>query len=92
MGWWSSNENLGDGNSFGQSVKNALTPNDGQSYIGGNLVNSEGDAWGDGIDYRTYHGEPYDILTMAMMIRALPVALYQPQPLQPLLLSPTLPH
>ena len=56
-GWWSSNENLGDGNSFGQSVKNALTPNDGQSYIGGNLVNSEGDAWGDGIDYHTYHGD-----------------------------------
>lgn len=62
-GFWSSNENLGDGNSFGQSVKNALTPNDGQSYIGGNLVNSEGDAWGDGVDYHTYHGEPYDALT-----------------------------
>ena len=60
MGWWSENENLGDGNSFGQSVKNALTPNDGQSYIGGNLVNSEGDAWGDGVDYHTQHGEPYD--------------------------------
>jgi len=56
MGFWSSNENLGDGNSFGQSVANVLTPNDGQSYIGGNLVNSEGDAWGDGIDYSTYHG------------------------------------
>lgn len=63
MGFWSSNENLGDGNSFGQSVSNFFTPNDGQSYIGGNLVNSEGDAWGDGVDYHTQHGEPYDALT-----------------------------
>jgi len=41
MGWWSDNENLGDGNSFGQSVKNALTPNDGQEYHRGELIDNE---------------------------------------------------
>ena len=42
-GFWSSNENLGDGNSFGQSVSNFFTPNDGQVYSGGNLVSTSMD-------------------------------------------------
>lgn len=41
MGWWS--DNIGDGNSFGQSVSNTLTPNDGQVYSGGNLVSTSMD-------------------------------------------------
>jgi len=41
MGLWS--KTLGGGNSFGQSVANTLTPNDGQVYSKGNLVSTSMD-------------------------------------------------
>ena len=62
-GLWSST--VGKGNSFGQSVKNALTPNDGKSYNQGELQVSRGGRGSETEtpDYHTYHGEPYDALT-----------------------------
>ena len=36
-GWWA--DTFGGGNSFSQSLANAVTPNDGTSYVGGQLVN-----------------------------------------------------
>ena len=41
MGWWA--DNIGGGNSFTESVANTFTPNDGASYVGGNLVHDSGD-------------------------------------------------
>lgn len=38
MGWWS--ENIGGGNSFGESVANAFTAGDGKEYQGGTLVDT----------------------------------------------------
>ena len=39
MGLWS--DTIGDGNSFGQSVANTLTPGDGQEYHRGELIENE---------------------------------------------------
>ena len=36
MGIWS--DTFGGGNSFSESVANVFTPNDGASYVGGQLV------------------------------------------------------
>ncbi len=41
--YWSWEEDVGDGNSFTQSVANVFTPNDGYDYIGGDLI-ATGDA------------------------------------------------
>ena len=38
-GWWANT--FGGGNSFAQSVANTFTPNDGKSYVNGNLVNDD---------------------------------------------------
>lgn len=40
MGWWA--DNVGDGNSFTESVANVFTPNDGASYVGGTLTYDSG--------------------------------------------------
>ena len=39
MSWWS--ENIGGGNSFGESVANAFTPGNNTEYQGGTLVNTD---------------------------------------------------
>ena len=41
MGFWA--DTFGGGNTFEQSVANTFTPNDGTSYVGGNLVNDYDD-------------------------------------------------
>ena len=54
MSWWS--DNVGDGNSFTQSVANVLSPNDKQSYVKGELtqeLNEFGEA-GRGSAYEQY--------------------------------------
>ena len=40
MGFWA--DTFGGGNSFSESVANVFTPNDGASYVGGNLVYDSG--------------------------------------------------
>ena len=61
FGFWA--DNFGGGNSFSQSVANVLTPRDGTSYEGGEIIdNEEGRAFEDTINYHTYHGEPQDAL------------------------------
>lgn len=41
MGWWS--DNVGDGNSFTESVANTFTKDDGASYVGGTLTYDSGE-------------------------------------------------
>ena len=38
MGFWA--DSFGGGNSFTESVANVFTPNDGATYVNGNLVNT----------------------------------------------------
>ena len=38
MSWWS--DNIGGGNSFGESVANVFTADDGKEYQGGSLVDT----------------------------------------------------
>jgi hypothetical protein len=54
MSWWS--ENVGDGNSFTESVANTFTPDDGASYVNGTLTYDSGDKAGQVVEENSSGG------------------------------------
>ena len=54
MGFWA--DTFGGGNSFTESVANVFTPNDGASYVGGNLVYDSGSNEGSAVPVNSSGG------------------------------------